>query len=884
MSDPAAPPAAPPAPPGSRLARWPRAAWRGLLLFLEIIGLYRSRACDQAARLARFRLNHTEFRKLLSANDSFLSTLTALEGALQGRSAFDLAFVRRHLVRALADIHRMVASLDQISERRYANLEGAFTRLAGQLTEAAGGELSTGGEELVLDLEALTGAHADLVGGKMANLGEVRNVVGLPTPDGFAVTTAGFHALLRGASSVAGRGAQAPAIADELMASPVPVEVERAMLAAHRRLAARVKQPDPRVAVRSSALGEDTAASFAGQFLTVLNVGRLGLVDAYRQVVASLYSPEACHYRALTGQVADSAAMAVGFVAMVEARASGIAYSRDPQAPARDTVLIHAVHGLGTTLADGGSWAEAVTVRNLCGERAELSRTTSSQELQVICEATSGVREERAAELPASCVGEDDATTLARWARALESHFGTPQDVEWVLDPAGRLCLLQSRPLQMAASESRPREALPGFEVLVDGGETACPGVGTGAAVHLAEDAELDLFPAGGVLVARRSSPRYVRVMDRAAAIVSDAGSLTGHMACLARELGVPTVLNLRRATTAILPGEVVTVDAGAGLVYRGEVPVKREEAGTAPGSRSAGQPPPETAASRLLKATAPLVIPLHLADPRQPDFAPSGCRTLHDIARFVHEKSYAEMFRQGEDLGDLRSASARLDVFLPVDLYVVDLGGALQPLPKGRKLRPEHVLSVPLKALLEGILDPRLPRFGPRPIDLGGLVSVMMRHALSSPEQDPTFRDPCYALASDLYLNYAVRVGYHFGVVDTFCSPTPSRNYISFRFAGGAADPRRRGRRARSIATVLRECSFTVSAAGDVVQARLTKAGQGETAGHLRTLGRLLQFYRQMDAAMTSDASADCFARAFLEGDFKLERLDVQGREVLPG
>jgi pyruvate,water dikinase len=400
-------------------------------------------------------------------------------------------------------------------------------------------------------------------------------------------------------------------------------------------------------------------------------------------------------------------------------------------------------------------------------------------------------------------------------------------------------------------------------------------------ALHLAEDDDLDAFPAGGVLVARRSSPRFVRVMDRAAAIVSDAGSLTGHMACLARELAVPTVLNLRRATAVIPPGEVVTVDAGAGLVYRGEVPVERGRHGTVPGVRASSQPPPETAASRLLKATAPLVVPLHLTDPRQPDFAPGGCRTLHDIARFVHEKSYAEMFRQGEDLGDLRSSSARLDVFLPIDLYVVDLGGALEPLPKGRAVKPEHVLSAPLKALLKGILDPRLPRFGPRPIDLGGLVSVMMRHALSSPEQDPTFRDPCYALASDLYLNYASRVGYHFGVVDTFCSPTPSRNYISFRFTGGAADPRRRGRRARSIATVLRACSFTVSAAGDVVQARLTKADQGETAGHLETLGRLLQFYRQMDAAMTDDDAADHFARAFLDGDYRLERLDVQGSEV---
>ena len=73
--------------------------------------------------------------------------------------------------------------------------------------------------------------------------------------------------------------------------------------------------------------------------------------------------------------------------------------------------------------------------------------------------------------------------------------------------------------------------------------------------------------------MARRSSPRFVRLMAKARAIVTDAGSTTGHMASLARELKVPTLLNTRSATTSIAPGSLITVDSAGGLVYAGEVP-----------------------------------------------------------------------------------------------------------------------------------------------------------------------------------------------------------------------------------------------------------------------------------------------------------------------
>jgi pyruvate,water dikinase len=343
-------------------------------------------------------------------------------------------------------------------------------------------------------------------------------------------------------------------------------------------------------------------------------------------------------------------------------------------------------------------------------------------------------------------------------------------------------------------------------------------------------------------------------------------------MATLARELRVPALLGTGTATRDIPVGALVTVDAGAGFVYLGKVPGLTAAATVPDGEAAADQPLRPTAASVLLTQVAERIVPLNLIDARSREFTPEGCRTLHDLTRFVHEKSYAEMFRMGERLGDARAGSFLLDVFLPIDLYIIDLGGGVSAPATGLKVKPAQITSRPLAALLTGMLDKRLPRFGPRPIDVGGLFSVIVRHAMSNPEADQTFRDPCYAIVSDAYLNYTARVGYHFGAVDSYCSPSPNRNYVSFRFKGGAADWTRRGRRARSIAGVLREHGFSVEVKGDQVAARLGKASGEEIALKLEMLGRLLQFFRQMDASMATDEAVQQFQDAFLADDFRLE------------
>lgn len=866
------------------LRRFLARVWDAVRSFLEIIGLIPERpSMDHEAQLARFRLYHVELRKLLSANHSFLETLAELDEKRRIGGFIDRDYIKRKVIRCISDVHSMVEALRTIGEGRYKSLVPAYQRIKEELLALFHNGGSEPRDGLVMDLMEIRATHGDLVGGKMANLGEAKNVLGLPAPDGFAVTTEAFKLLMEeaGLRSWMQDREVVQAFQGELddtlkrirakiLDTPLPGRLLAELESATQRLKARVGG-EVRFAVRSSAVGEDSRVSFAGQHKSLLNVSEEGLVQSYLEVAASLFSPGAVHYRILHGIALESAEMAVGVLNMIQAISSGVVFSRDPAEPELDHVIIQAVHGLGVSLVEGRVSPEVWKVMWPPSPRAQVIRVPSKQAIRVIPETGSGIREEPMGEgeARAPALTEDDAIELAAWAKKLEAHFGCPQDIEFAKAEDGRLWLLQCRSLRLfPREETGPIE---GHRIILTGGETACPGVASGRAVHMDETQDLELFPEGGILVAKRSSPRFVKVLPRARAIVTDSGSTTGHMASLAREAGVPALLNTLKATQLIPDGALITVDASRRVVYEGEISLEKPAPSPAEGRTVRLGARAEPGDLELLEKALSFLSTLNLTDPSSPEFSPEYARSFHDLARFIHEKSYEEMFGLGARLGDMRPVSYLLDVFLPIDLYILDLGGGLKGTPRGNKVRPDEIACVPLKALIRGMLHEKIPRFGPRVMDLGGFFSVIMRHATTAPENERSFQDPCYALISDYYLNYTARVGYHFSVLDTYCSPTPNKNYISFLFRGGAADFPRRTRRARAIAGVLRHYGFSVNLAQDAVHGRLGKATMEETKEKVEILGRLFQFFRQMDAAMTTDEHARLFQEAFIRGDYDL-------------
>ena len=831
-----------------KLREFIQGGWKAAV---SALGRKNARFADLLAtsRDATFRLMYQRFREILAFNDTTLGLIADIEDRLSQRKPFSFEALEPRVRQTAMDVFVMVKNLNQLAGERHAGLYGVLRNLNEQLEI----EMSAGGLQVVgpavLPLAALRSADAPLAGTKMATLGEVANGCRLRAPTGFAITTATTSHLLsqgglwerceRLGTFLEQEDPMALAEAcgqvwEAIMATALPAELESAIREA---FAEHFPDPMARVAVPSSAVGEDSAiSSHAGLYTTELDVDAAQLIHAYKNVVASAFSPTAIAYRYERGLSVRESLMAVGCVEMVNPRCAGILFTRPPDDPEADAVLISLTRGLAADLAAGQANAEVLMV--IPGREDRVSSRLLS---------------------PAESAG------LVRAARSLEAHFGSPQDVEWAIDQHGRLVILQSRPIvAFVAREEKDAGVMGGRPPLTGGGFTACPGIGSGPVVLIRDDRDLPTFPEGGVLVARHSSPTFARVMRRCAAIITDVGSPIGHMASLAREFDVPAIVGLDEASRSLTPGQVVTVDAGACRVYDGVLPApfRRER------SRAS---PADSPALAKLQRLGRLITPLSLTDPTGPEFTPEGCRSLHDITRFVHEKAYEVMFHYGDLASEDRHYSWRLEAHLPIVIRVFDVGGGIAEGNAGSdRVELSQVSSAPLQALLEGMLEPRIRWDLPRPVSVRGFLSVLGESMAGLPAEARQVGRLSYAIASDRYLNFSTKAGYHFQTIDTYCGQSQNKNYIHFRFHGGAADVERRQRRIRCLSTVLAALDFRIHTRGDLLTARLDKYPRDDIRARLVDLGRLTLCARQLDMLMDTDASTEQFAQAFLKGEWE--------------
>jgi pyruvate,water dikinase len=110
----------------------------------------------------------------------------------------------------------------------------------------------------------------------------------------------------------------------------------------------------------------------------------------------------------------------------------------------------------------------------------------------------------------------------------------------------------------------------------------------------------------GEILVTHMTTPDWVPLMRRAAAIITDSGGMTCHAAIVSRELGVPCVVGTSEATSKLRDGELVTVDAGAGSVFEGAVEAPKPAAAATATVGAAAPAPPTTATALLVNLSEP--------------------------------------------------------------------------------------------------------------------------------------------------------------------------------------------------------------------------------------------------------------------------------------
>ena len=310
----------------------------------------------------------------------------------------------------------------------------------------------------MLPVTALDRAALPLAGGKAANLGELTRA-GLPVPPGFCVTTTAYAQVADDADLDSTLADLAATPADDvarltelaaaaraiLLAAPVPAAVAAAVAEAYLALGQGVPVP---VAVRSSATAEDLPhASFAGQQDTYLNVvGVAAVLDAVRRCWASLWTDRAVSYRAATGIDHGGVQLAVVVQRLVEASVAGILFTANPVTGRRRQAVIDASPGLGEAIVSGAVNPDHFVVDTVTG--AIVERRLGDKRVVVEAAAAGGTRRvERAAQSDAACLTDDQIRALAALGARVEAHYRAPQDIEWAIDAAGTIWLVQARPI-----------------------------------------------------------------------------------------------------------------------------------------------------------------------------------------------------------------------------------------------------------------------------------------------------------------------------------------------------------------------------------------------------------------------------------------------------
>jgi pyruvate,water dikinase len=321
-------------------------------------------------------------------------------------------------------------------------------------------------------------ADRPTVGGKGGSLGELTQA-GIAVPPGFVVTTSAFEQFLEALEARAPVRARvealdpsdldaAVALSEELrrrvIEEPMPDTVEQAIRAAYAELCSG----DDPVAVRSSATTEDAEdASFAGlqdTFLWVLGASQMA--TRVRECWGSLYSVESMTYRRKQGLPEEGVAMAVVVQRMVDAMCAGVMFTRSPLTGDKSVITIEGAWGLGSAVVSGEVTPDRWVLGKITGEISV--RDISDKHARQVPAPGGGIEEvaNEAAIANQPCLTDDQLMALREVGRTVERHYGKPQDIEWALDEAGNVFLLQSRPETVwatkdAAAPVKPPEANP---------------------------------------------------------------------------------------------------------------------------------------------------------------------------------------------------------------------------------------------------------------------------------------------------------------------------------------------------------------------------------------------------------------------------------------
>ncbi|MFO7727950.1 MAG: PEP/pyruvate-binding domain-containing protein [Desulfonatronovibrio sp.] len=839
-------------------------------------------ASDPATQ--EFKTKYWNFKNLLSINQKVLEIMSEMEQILSSEKVYGYSFLRKKITELSVAMFRVITLLDRIAPAKYSSLLNKFEEIHTSLDnihleiEPAGYQ---GESWLCRSIQQIKREDSPTAGAKAANLAEARNIPGIIIPDGFVLSAKAFEVFMQENNlnpqieqiiqcinfdqleEVYEASARLKTLIET---ATMPHTLQEVMETAYKNLESAHGR-EVRLAVRSSATGEDgLQTSFAGQYHSVLEVGRDELVNAYKKVLAGKYNARALLYRHNKGFSDRHVHMSAAFLIMQDAASSGVVYTNNPET-GTDDVVISALRGLPKALVDGSAEPDLFIYSR--SEKKLTDKIINEQKTMLCHSAEKGMirvnLDPESALKPA--VADNLALDLVKIAMDLEKHFGSPQDIEWCIDPSGKTVILQTRPLQVhhkpagsvetehSYSSFRNNLASKNLLPVLKDGITASGGIAQGPVFLVESQKDAADFPQGGIMVARDALPRWSSLVGKAAGLITDHGAAAGHLATVAREFNVPALFNTGSATSVLTGASQVTLDAWAGEVFVGSLPY------TLPALSEDKGRMYNTPVYLALKKILSLVRPLNLTDPEHENFSAQHCRTYHDILRFCHEKAVDEMFCLGQEYEGTEASGKRLIAGVPTQWWLINIGGGFKKQKIKDKIRLSEISSQPFLAVWEGMVSHAWE--GPPGADAKGLFSIMMESTMNR-DLDLTgpssFALKNYALVSGNFCSLNCRFGYHYSVLQTLCKEKDRENYIRFGFKGGAADMSRKQLRLRLMSQIMEEIGFQVNTTEDSLRASFEGGSRQETLKRLKTLGYLIVHTRQMDMVMNNKNQFDYY------------------------
>lgn len=808
------------------------------------------------------------FLSLLEENNRVLKVISDMEEKAQGDFLFDINYIRFSLVESRRGIHRLIDDMVALGGEKYLALKTRFDEIDAEIDLILPGCRPTLKDDLTIPLERVYRERACSVGSKNAQMGELKSRLGLPVPDGFAVSGWAYRQFLK-ANDLQNRIAerirsvditsfdQLKKVSEEIQsivrAATIPSDLATAI---ERSFDDLVKKSGvDRFSLRSSAIGEDTEYSFAGQYATFLNVRRRDVIDKYHEVLASKFTPQAIYYYLSHDLSESQLAMSVGCISMINSRSSGVIYTRDPVHPDQDCVMVSAIWGLGKYLVDG-----TLTPDKICVSRktkAVTERDITVKPVRLVLSQDGGTVEEPVPEdeQEKPALSDEELARLLDYALKIEEHYGSPQDIEWAIDQDGRLFLLQTRPLHVIDQTEDVKPDLTGLNLVMAGGDTVCPGAGGGTVYHVETVDDLAEVPDGAVLVAPHTFPGLITVMGKVTAIVTMTGGVACHMATIAREYRIPCLVGVERCGE--LPqGKVVTVDATAGAIFEG----LQEELIQA--RKPEFELFSDMAIFNLLQDVLSKVAPLSLIHPSDSNFAPEKCQTFHDITRFCHQKAMEEMFLGGLNVPGKDKLSVRLKSDIPLKINIIYIDQDYHAYSERGSIEEEEIASEPMRHFWAGVKHEGWPA-APK-MDVKGFMSVMGTSVTAGARED--FSETSFAILSREYMIISLRMGYHFTTVEAMCTDEVRKNYVRMQYKEGGASLDRRARRIKLIMSILSRLGFEHHSKGDFLDSRLAYRQTDALYERLFLLGRLTMLTKQLDMALSNDSVADWYTKDIMK------------------